>query len=511
MVDKGFSRDVHQEFMFVIGNVDVNKDMNFWQDCLILKDEHDAVPLILKPLIDHLRRAIRSRLLLLGCGIQSNSSQKKESSFDLFYSKWIDLQAIPSQKDDDREVACSRSETPDSGEGDELETDSRSTDNDVSEAVLASAAVTSAGMERPVVSSPESVDEGLGNGISTASDFGPGQLRDLHPLQFENTTPLDTIYFDNKLATVPIDNPDLDHLPDFGNELLYDLPDHLRTPFKLALEKSLYPVIIDRCDAASADLMTAFRDSYSRHLKFHTDYWLLHRDSHSISLYLDKLFHQVTNEESKQKMFLFHSYHFDDESDVRACVMYSHRPQDLDSPIKILNRLHIQHQDMDPFSKLLLSPQLRQIFADAFHFLIILKYSKWLLCSINLRHYLHQAKFAGDDLISDRHALFCLRFRCLKAVTQLLEFVMFELHDGIVQLERETTAAHNFDRLRDSLSTFSDLVKRTTLFDKNKTLTDAVFRVAVNIQQMKSATGLISDQVQRVEKIVSLICDRSTL
>lgn len=508
MIDTGCSLDKHEEFMFDIGDVELRKDVSFWDDCLLLKDEQ-AVPVILKPLIDHLVRAIRSRLLLLGSGREVHRGKRMPATFDLFYAKWCELQSLPSgagkSVSSADEGVENRSETPDSGEGEELDDnpDSKSTDNDVSQAVLASRATTTA-------TSLESVDEGLGNGISCAVDFGPGQLSDLYSLQFPNLTPLDSTYFENKLESVPVYNPDLDHLPELKNELLYDLPGRLRTPFKLAIERSLYPAVIGRCDASSADLMTAFRDSYLRHLKFHTDYWLLHKDSHSISLYLDKLFQQITFKDSKHKMFIFQSYHFDDESDVRACVMYSHKPEDIDTPIKILNRLHIQYHDMECFSKLLLSPQIRQTLADAFHFLIILKYSKWLLCSVNLRYYLHQAKHSGDDQVSDRHALFCLRFRCLKAVTQLLEFVMFELHDGIVRLEKDAQTGRNFDQLRDSLTAFADLVKRTTLMDKNaKTLTDIVSSSAMKIQQMTVMTESMAEQVKRVEKIVSFLCYRS--
>lgn len=510
MLDNGHSVDVSEEFMFDIGTGDVQKDADFWESCLHLKDDQ-AVPHILKPLISHLTRGIRSRLLLLGSGIESRGKIQK-STFDLFYDEWEQQQTVPPEEPvqvpEAKEV---RSETPDSGEGDDLEdhSDSHATENDVNPDVLLS--------ETSAAKSPDSIDEGLGHVVSAAIDFGPGQLKDLPVLEFANITPLDSVYFQNKIQPAQIYNPVLDELPELENELIYSMPDQMRTPIRLAIERALHPVIIARCDAASDALMAAFRDSYIRHLKFHTDYWLLHRDSHSISLYLNKLFHVITFRDEKQ-MFLFQSCHLDEESDVRACVVYSHKPQDLDAPVKILNRLHIQYQDMEPFARLLLSPQIRQTLADAFHFLIILRYSVWLLCSLNLRFHSNRTipSDAGDDGIKDsdrhsKHALFCLRFRCLKAVTRLLEFVMFELHDGIVRLEKDAHTCAGFDELRDSLTAFADLVRKTTLADKSRTgkkLTDIVSKAAIKMQEMTVTTDTVLEQVKQVEKIVSLLCDR---
>ena len=337
---------------------------------------------------------------------------------------------------------------------------------------------------------------------------------------FANITPMDGCYYSMEDGLVDVYNPVLDSLPEVIDSRM-QLPRHLKVGLKSAVKESLYSVILQRCSQSCSELVLSFTEIYLKQLKFHTDYLLLQKPSHCISLYLDNLFQQITFPES-----LFYSkinldmYHFDDSADVRACIVYS--AQENKDPVTILSRLHIFYEDLDPFSRLLIDPTTKQVFGDAFYFLLRLKYSKWILDSVQLKTFLpkNADKVTARLVLKLKHQLFCLRFRCMRAVVVLLEYAMFQLQEATQDVNEASSKAKDFNDLKHSLETFSHSIKLITLQDK-QTVIQLVVSTAMAIQKLclkrmetetKESNGqevrCLEKNVLTIESIVSFFSNR---
>lgn len=404
----------------------------------------------------------------------------------------------PVRKENVGQTKETEATSTDSGEGDELEDDFYScqddqTTRDVHPDIL----------DEPFRHPTQNIPKGL-------------LTENIDLLPFPNITPMDSTYIERNFdCHVQVTNPDLNLLPDPSEEVVtFLLPDDLKFPLKLAIEKALDTVIRDRCAQSSHQLLATFKELYLRQLQFRTDYWLLQKKSHCLSLYLDSLFSQITSLEpldgKKLLTISFDTHHFDDQLDVRANIIYS--TDEIKTPLNILQRLNLYYEELDPFSHLLLNSKALQDMFDAFHFLLQLKYSKWLLDSVKLRRFLK-----SPDSMAAKHELFSLRFKCLRAIVALLEYIMFELDTAIQEVLSNSREANDFNQLVETLSTFSTSIRHITLQDK-KVLIELVTSTSLSIYSMCKMDDLlpsdsrsfstIGSNIRKIENIVSLFVYR---
>lgn len=160
-------------------------------------------------------------------------------------------------------------------------------------------------------------------------------------------------------------------------------------------------------------------------------------------------------------------YHFDDTVEIKAFFLQA--AQESRDPLKIVECLHLFYDEMDLFSKLLLNTAAVQIYDDAFHFLIILKYSKWLLENLSFQSTKHCLNGGGDneDAKSVQHQLHLIRFKFLGIINELHYNVMNRLDDQISLLNDKTGQALDFEEMRGVLAKFLKEVSRCTFQDTN--------------------------------------------
>lgn len=451
MLDMGSAYDPYDEFMYEVNGKCVNIDPTFWLDCVSLRSD-EAVAKIFKPILAELTVGVKSRLLLSDCNIASQLNEEQQPLFDQFLQAFNHLQSPRPQED-----ASSLSDTP----------DDRSRTESFSEA-----------HEVPSQNNCAS-DSGLDSPFEVANT-NIGNLLDNDCLAFKNVTPMDIIYYsvDKCYSRIEsLNNPDFEKPSDMNHELPYSLPDRLKMPLKLAIERSLYPLIRERVENASNDLMSVFKPHYLTHLTNYTDYWLMQKPTHSISLYLDSLFKRITLH-PKDRMSM-DTFHLDEAIDIRAVILHASPDNCNDTPkkceriepTKILERVELIYGTMDAFSCLLLNSNFKQIMSNAFHFLIQLKYAKWILEQINLRlQMLEQRKIVATSKkdYNSKHELFCLRFKCIGAIDSLIETIMFGLNESVTLLMDQSNKAHGFDDLRASLDRFNRSVRSYTFQDRKE-------------------------------------------
>lgn len=459
MLDIGTATDPHDEFMFDINGKSVKLDPDFWHDCISLRSD-DSVANIFKPILNELIIGIKSRLLLADCQISPKFTMDSRCLFDQFITDFVQIQE-PRPRDNELDDQSSLSDSP----------------NDHS-------------LTESLSESPELKNGQVGRDTQNDSDSGldspyeiieshQGNLLDTDVLAFKNVTPMDVTYYnvDDWYPRIKnLTNPDFNQPNDLNGSLPYSLPSQLKMPLKLAIERSLYPLIRAKAGNASKELMDAFRPDYNRHLKYYIDYWLMQKQNHSISLYLDSLFSKITFQ-AKDRVTM-DTFYFEESADIRAVILYA--PHEVSKePLKILERLDLYYEDMDPFSRLLLNGNFRQIMSDAFHFLVRLKYAKWILEQVNLRFHMnehrkelskhrHMGKFPNH-----KHELFCFRFKCIKAIDSLIDTIMFELNESAQLLFEQAEKSLGFDDLKASLDKFSRSV-RTYTFQLHKEKTKNV-------------------------------------
>lgn len=460
MLDIGTAADPHDEFMFDINGKCVKMDPDFWHDCISLRSD-ESVANIFKPILNDVIIGIKSRLLLADCQIPSKVSTDSGLLFDRFLHQFTLIQE-PRPKNEQMNDHSSLSDTP----NDQSSTESLSESSDIEDNQ----------------NDRNNSDSGLDSPCEVIETHH-GNLFDKDVLTFKNLTPMDSIYHKVDGWYPPIENlsnPDFNEPKNMNEQLPYSLPTRLKMPLKLAIERSLYPLIRSKVESASSELMDAFRPEYMRHLTYHTDYWLMQKQTHSISLYLDSLFRKITLH-PKDRVTM-DTFHFEEAADIRAVILYAAQAADgtklteiTKDPLKILERLELYYEDMDSFSRLLLNGNFKQIMSDAFHFLVQLKYAKWILEQVKLRSYMHerikelsQTNNTAKCKSNPKHELFCLRFKCIKAIDSLIETIMFGLNESVSLLFDQTEKSLGFDDLKASLDKFNRSVRTYTLQNRKE-------------------------------------------
>ena len=516
MLDYGSASDPREEFMFDVHDISVATDKDYWNSCISIRETDEdtsdkyAVPVILKPVLNQLLLAIKSRLLLKSCSDNLPTKRPEVTDYKCLWTSFMErFYQIQECKE------YSKTSSSDSGNVSEVDPhEDRYYKGDVI----------------PSDSGVKTFEKEFKSGDSTSGDVTPdildegmlevssrGHLKNLELLKFPNITPLDCQYYS---SSVPLstfcDNPDFDSLPEIKDCRLR-LPGNLKYGLKFTLHEALYSVLIDKCSNTSSLLISSFLDMYLRQLQFHTDYMLLLKPSHSISLCLDNIFEQISNSESLfYKRINLEMYHFDDTADVRVCLLYS--SNETKDPIKILDRLHIFYEDLDLFSRLLIDPQTKQVFGDAFHFLLLLRYSKWILHSVKLKSFLPKKNQETQDRrqLKMKHELFCLWFKCMRSVVGLLEYTMFSLQSAVQSVNESTRKADDFNEVKRSLDSFCHSVKQITLQDK-KNVVQLIVSSSVTLQELcikecDEAHDLkdIKKQLLQIEAISNLFVDRMT-
>jgi len=169
---------------------------------------------------------------------------------------------------------------------------------------------------------------------------------------------------------------------------------------------------------------------------------------------------------------------------------------------------------MDTFSRVLINAKAKQVLDDAFRFLVILKYSKWLLENLNYdrssigkgkkplqkkssfrsvlseggdaQNHIEESPFTDASPSSSstfNHQIQLLKFRFLITINQLHEFVMCKLDEEITLLVTTSQASKDFEALNKALhGKFLPHVSRCTFQEKGyKKLLGHVYETAAKI------------------------------
>jgi hypothetical protein len=521
MLDVGSANDPREEFMFDVNDVDILNDKDFWNSCLSIREiepdttDNYSIPIVLKPVLEELMMGIKSRLLLKACSNHlaldpvGCTRVKSKPLWISFYERFNHIQGS---------YQSFNGSSSDSGNVSEANSHEVVTATEV--------AATDSGIKTGENEECETRDSTSGDISVSVLDEGcelhtSGQLCGLEELRFSNLTALDSHYFktEERQSSTYQFNPDFESLPSCQDDRL-NLSANMKYCLKSGLHEALYSVLIDKCSETSSLLVSTFLEMFLKQLKFHTDYMLLLKTSHSISLYLDNLFEQITFPDSLfYKRINLEMYHFDDTADVRACIIYS--TSEMNDPIKVLARLHIFYEDLDPFSRLLIDSQTKQVFGDAFYFLLLLKYSKWILDSVKLKTFLPKKdqEFKDRRQLKMKHQLFCLRFKCMRSVVGLLEYAMLQLQSSVHTVIDSIKKAKDFNKLKKSLESFSHSVKQITLQDK-KNVIQLIASTSVSLHQLcmqedncqtkEQELKDVQKHLIQIEAISNLFVDRMT-
>lgn len=463
----GYADDPFEEFFFDYGHCSIRTDANFWDTCLVLRDQ-EALPFLIQPLMEPLILGVKSRLVLTGTNHTpaSNFSQTNMMSQlqDLLKSLLI-LKEQNSKSD--------------------MDYDSFSEDDS---------------------GQCESYSEPH---VESDMDTDPAESKhEMDLLSFPNMTCFDDVYYETNeyyKSDNLLDVMSKEFVETETNGYDMTLPDEPKSDVKMAIVMSLHSVIKSYTDEVSRQLMFAFKEKYIECLTIHTDYYLLHKSSPNVSEYLYSLFTQIT-ESPSSNMSLTHyrsiEHELDEAHSVRAFLVFSW--DETHDPLRILDRMNILYGEMDPFTPLLLNPSSKQILADAFHFLLILKYSKWTMDS--LKETTSDASLNSSCIeFKSKHGLFLLRFRFLYMINSLHYYLMLMLDQEISCLILKSRGASDFNQLKECLDRFTSRVAKYTFqgtSEKNKRFVHKMAQVAIRLRTLFHSD--LNNNQQILKDIVSL-------
>ena len=443
----GYAEDSNEEFYFESGHCSIRTDGNFWEDCLIVRDE-DAAPSFLKPLIAPLMLGIKSRLVLTKSGIVPKLPGQRKSMMECMQDL---IQYLLLPIEDEETSVLNDDDEEDSGQDD-------------------------------FVSATQDFD------LACADNIPSNVYEAIQLMPFPNTTVFDSIYYrtDNHYRNTKklVDVMSIEFEEKGMDENDVCGADETKAPLQMVLSKSIEKVVRSFSDDVSCELMAVFKEKYLNFLKLHTDYYLLHKSSHSISVYLYSLFIQITSSTHDHSLYRTFEHDLDEKHGVRAFLVFS--SEETRNPIKILNRMNIMFEDMDSFNRLLLNASTKQVLAEAFHFLLILKFAKWTMDSLK------EDAVSANDLLKNaamdmKHPLFILRFRYLHIINCLHYFVMLMLDEEISRLLENSAKGKNFNQLQESLEKFADRVAKYTFqgkSEKNQTFVQKIADVAIRLRSL---------------------------
>ncbi|KAI1278006.1 hypothetical protein HDE_14523 [Halotydeus destructor] len=405
----GYSPDPNQEFFFdVLGEDDHCVNDSFWDHCLEVRDVA-SLPAFLASNIEQIVLGIKSRLLCNACaGNSTSATPTKESLFEYFWKQLLSFLAVPKS-----EEQCSKTN-------------------------------------------------------SKPSNFGP--LLDLKLTKFKNLTVYDTLYYDSLNQLSPLaELPKLhvDSVPEFPDidEKYHQLPDQRFTPLNIALEKAFGATFSAYANDASQHLLKLYRPRYLSHLRIFTDYYLLHQSSHTISLYLNTLFEQVASLR-RTGSSRFSDFELDDHEHENLFFTFTFEANQTRDPLKVIGCLHLYYEEMEPFSRILLNTNVRQVYDNALHLLVTLKYSKWLLATLfyekDMRLPQSTKSSSGQHL---QHLLFLNRFKMMSVINNLHYYVMQKLNEEIYFVNEANLKATTFEHLKSSIEKNAKAVARYTFQD----------------------------------------------
>ncbi|XP_074605576.1 uncharacterized protein LOC141858658 [Brevipalpus obovatus] len=230
-------------------------------------------------------------------------------------------------------------------------------------------------------------------------------------------------------------------------------------PAEFAIEKSLSMALHSFIDPVSDWLVEQTSETYLKSLDTMNKFYLLQKSNSEMKMYLDALFTDVTDNLEKDEVSLnWRFYHFSDHK-VQAFLSQQNLSEKEATSLTILRNVHLVYEDLDWTTRVIVDTNAKQIYDEAFGFLLRIIYSRWLLekMSYFAKSHLRQ------KLTKELQHLYLIRHHILYIINGVYNFIMNNLHQYVAILWDNLMKIKDYQELREEFRKFILKVERITM------------------------------------------------